>query len=90
MDAFEHLNSKDDATRFEKNGIKFDASKVSSDACGKTQLGTVELPLPVLAVIDLLESAGYETWLVGGFVRDLLLIFSETFSMKSRRTLAIC
>ena len=73
MDAFEHLNSKDDASRFGKSGIKFDASKVSSDACSKTQLGTVELPLPMLAVIDLLESAGYETWLVGGFVRDLLL-----------------
>ncbi len=31
------------------------------------------IPTSVLAVIDLLEGAGYETWLVGGFVRDLLL-----------------
>ena len=31
------------------------------------------IPPCVVSVIDLLESAGYETWLVGGFVRDLLL-----------------
>lgn len=31
------------------------------------------VPSCVISVIDLLESAGYETWLVGGFVRDLLL-----------------
>ena len=31
------------------------------------------IPPCVISVIDLLESAGYETWLVGGFVRDLLL-----------------
>lgn len=31
------------------------------------------VPTCALAVIALLESAGYETWLVGGFVRDLLL-----------------
>lgn len=31
------------------------------------------IPPCVISVIDLIESAGYETWLVGGFVRDLLL-----------------
>lgn len=31
------------------------------------------VPKSVLDVIDTLERAGYETWLVGGFVRDLLL-----------------
>lgn len=31
------------------------------------------VPQGVLDVIDTLEHAGYETWLVGGFVRDLLL-----------------
>lgn len=31
------------------------------------------VPKSVLGVIDILERGGYETWLVGGFVRDLLL-----------------
>lgn len=31
------------------------------------------IPTGVLDVLSLLEGAGYETWLVGGFVRDLLL-----------------
>lgn len=31
------------------------------------------IPSCVISVIGLLEAAGYETWLVGGFVRDLLL-----------------
>lgn len=36
------------------------------------ELGDV-VPKSVLEVINTLECAGYETWLVGGFVRDLLL-----------------
>ena len=36
---------------------------------------TVVIPLPqrTLAALDALENAGFETWIVGGYVRDALL-----------------
>ena len=34
----------------------------------------IELPKPVVHAIGLLESAGFEAWVVGGAVRDALLI----------------
>ena len=35
---------------------------------------TVVIPLPqrTLAALDALENAGFETWIVGGYVRDAL------------------
>ena len=48
-----------------------DRSLLLEDAA-LARAGTL-MPPCVFAVIDLLETAGYETWLVGGFVRDLLL-----------------
>ena len=34
----------------------------------------IELPKPVVHAIGLLESAGFEAWVVGGAVRDAMLI----------------
>ena len=33
----------------------------------------IELPYEVKQIIEILEDAGYDTWLVGGSVRDALL-----------------
>lgn len=37
------------------------------------QLGSSQIPKEVLAVTERLEAAGYEAWVVGGCVRDLIL-----------------
>jgi poly(A) polymerase/tRNA nucleotidyltransferase (CCA-adding enzyme) len=37
------------------------------------QLKTSQIPPEVVAIIDQLEGAGYEAWIVGGCVRDLIL-----------------
>lgn len=52
-------------------GRSHDRSLLSEDAA-LTRANEL-LPQSILNVIDTLESAGFETWLVGGFVRDLLL-----------------
>ena len=36
-------------------------------------MGSFALPAPAAAILDRLEGAGYETWAVGGCVRDSLL-----------------
>lgn len=52
------------------------ASGLSFGTCGtstsKERISSFEIPAPALHTLRTLEAAGYESWMVGGFVRDSL------------------
>jgi hypothetical protein len=54
--------------------------KLCASKCG---LSTTQLPSSILDVIDSLTKAGYEAYIVGGGVRDLMLGLNPKILMPS-------